>query len=595
MADAYDAAGDPERAASARRWETYGAFIVPFTQASAEKQQRMIDKLQDDELREIAIAIQGRQSTGFAHDAFAAGIAIYKEVGPPVPIDDIQSRIRQARQIAQLRGGIPVMPFTVREIRQMQRVLATGSEQDKQAVHARLAAVPADMRPPIEPGSEVASTDQQAGSSAGSAQVFSVEPASIGAEEKETAEPANIDATPSAGGYAGAPTITPIPGPPEYQAADAQARKLDKPSYDDLSGWEKFKIAAKRFFLEGESRGATYRTNSAAQRWQRVQELRDEGDDIGVVGRRFLLKNRNVTAELAAAAGQVANAQHKLNELPSSDALRQLFEVGSVAEFAKLLDEKGGKIASAAAIGSLPDLITGIVATAVLGVVGGGVVLTGSAGLEGYGRGLVGALARRGIDVTNPDAVAAALQHKELMDEVRKDARTAGAIEAGAAALAALAGAIGRGGGKANAIKGMDWEKKLAARLMEQPEKYEFAQQVLIKPPSGPPVRMDFVVRNKDTGQIFLLDGKDMQKLRVQQPNQRLSYPEIAETGAVIIEEPRPWLPGAAAKFPVGTVIPPAKVQIQTPRGPFYVHPSAVGNQLPLVKWTEQTGRLDDI
>jgi hypothetical protein len=326
----------------------------------------------------------------------------------------------------------------------MQRALASGSEQDKQAVRTRLAAVPTDMRPPIEPGSGVASANQEA-AQAGSAHVYGVQAAS-GIDADETAEAANTDATPSASGYAGAPTIGPIPGSPEYQAAEAQARELDKPSYDDLGGWQKFRIAAKRFFLEGESRGATYRADSAAQRWQRVQELLDEGDSIGVVGRRYLLKNRNVAAELAAAAGQLANAQRKLNELPSSDALRQLFEVESVPEFAKLLDEKGGKIASAAAIGSLPDLITGIVATSVLGVIGGGIVLTGSAGLEGYAKGLIGALAQRGIDVTNPDAVAAALQQKGLMDEVRKDARTDGAIEAGAAALAALAGGVGRGG-----------------------------------------------------------------------------------------------------------------------------------------------------
>jgi hypothetical protein len=110
LADAYDAAGEPERAAFARRMAVQDSFLVPFAQASAERQQRIIDDLPPGELRDTAQALQGYQASAFAHDAFAAGTAIYKEVGPPVPIDDIQGRIRQARQIATLRGGIRWRP-----------------------------------------------------------------------------------------------------------------------------------------------------------------------------------------------------------------------------------------------------------------------------------------------------------------------------------------------------------------------------------------------------------------------------------------------------------------------------------------------------
>jgi hypothetical protein len=187
LADGYAAAGASERAASARRWAAREPFISAFVQASAEKQQRMIDELSEGELRDFAIAIQGSQRADFEHDAFAAGTALYKEVGPPVPIDDIQGRIRQARQIAYLRGGIPVAPFIAGEIDRMQRTLARGSEQDKQAVRARLAAVPIDMRPPIEPGDSVASTDKEAASSPGSTQTFGVQAAPWTAAD-ETAE-----------------------------------------------------------------------------------------------------------------------------------------------------------------------------------------------------------------------------------------------------------------------------------------------------------------------------------------------------------------------------------------------------------------------
>jgi hypothetical protein len=603
LADAYAAAGDLERAKGARLAAEWESYMLTFAQASAERQQRMIDELPPGGKRDHAMGLRDLQTYLFSLDAFAAGTAVYKEVGPPIPIDDIQGRIRQARQIAHLRDGIPVMPFTAGEIDGMQRTLARGSEQDKQAVRARLAAIPIDMRPPIEPGDSVASTEQEAASSPRSTQTFGVQAAPWTAAD-ETVEEANTSAASPSGGQAGAPAVEPAPGSPEYQAAEAQGRELDKASYDDLGAWEKLKIEGKRTLLEGDSRGAAFRADSAARRWQRVQELINEGDSIGVAGKRFLLKNRNVAGELVAAVAQLTAAQSKLAELPSSNALRQLFEVGSVAEIAKLLDEKGGKIASAAGLGSLPALITGIVATTVLGPIGSGIALTGSAALEGYAKGLIGALADRGIDVTNPDAVAAAFQHKELMEEVRKDARTDGAIEAGTAILSAMVGGVGRGGkstkltkaeqAAANLAKGTEWERELAARLMKQPTKYEFAQQVMIKTSNGPPVRIDFIVRNKETKEIFLIDGKDMQKLRVQEPNQRLSYPEIERMGAVIIHEAWPTREGVG-KFPKGMVIPPTKVQIQTPEGPYYVHPSAVGNRLPLVRWTEQSGRLDDI
>jgi hypothetical protein len=90
------------------------AFIVPFAQASPRKQQQMIDELPEGELRDTAIAVQSHQADAFARDPFAAGTTLYKEVGPPARIDDVENRIRQARQISYLRG-IPVLPFTMDE------------------------------------------------------------------------------------------------------------------------------------------------------------------------------------------------------------------------------------------------------------------------------------------------------------------------------------------------------------------------------------------------------------------------------------------------------------------------------------------------
>jgi hypothetical protein len=115
IALAYDDAGEPDKAAATRRVATQEAVLVPFAQMSVDKQQRLIADLPKGELRDIAIAIQRQQADAFAQDPFAAGTSLYDEVGPPVAINDIQGRLRQARQIAELRGGAPVAPYTADE------------------------------------------------------------------------------------------------------------------------------------------------------------------------------------------------------------------------------------------------------------------------------------------------------------------------------------------------------------------------------------------------------------------------------------------------------------------------------------------------
>jgi hypothetical protein len=311
LAADYTAVGESERAAFARRMAAQDAFIVPFAQGSAEKQQRIINELQPGELRDSAIAIRDGQAQSFGHDPFAAGTTIYKEVGAPVPIDDIEGRIRQARQISQLRGGIVVTPFTVREIDDMRRILATGSQADKQAIRDRLAALPADMRPSMEPQDTVGPA--KATHWYGVIAAPSMPQATESADGSSSVLPGR--------GQPGSPAIEPAPGSPEYQAADEQARESAKASYDSLSSWEKIKVEAKRFALEGESRGATYRADSAARRWQQVQELlNDPGIETNVVGKRYLLKNRNVTAELGTAVA--SSSKHSASSTSFRKAMR---------------------------------------------------------------------------------------------------------------------------------------------------------------------------------------------------------------------------------------------------------------------------------
>lgn len=85
IADAYDAMGKADAANFVRRMAAREAYLLPFAQASAEKQQRMIDDLPDGELRKSAIAVQASQAAAFNRDAFAAGTALYREIGPPAP------------------------------------------------------------------------------------------------------------------------------------------------------------------------------------------------------------------------------------------------------------------------------------------------------------------------------------------------------------------------------------------------------------------------------------------------------------------------------------------------------------------------------
>nr|WP_296379401.1 portal protein [Reyranella sp.] len=230
LADAYTAAGDLERANGARRAAEWESFMLPFAQASAEKQQRMLDALPPGAMRDHATGLRDLQTHLFSLDAFAAGTAVYKEVGPPVPIDDLEGRVRQARQIAQLRGSIPVAPFTADEIAGMERTFARGSEKEKQAVQARLAGLPDDMRAMVKARLAPPSIDTPA---TGASSTMRVDAAPWTAMDELSGvgtdgPPAEVAATRTegTGGFGGAPQSGPDPGSAAYQAADAEARRI---------------------------------------------------------------------------------------------------------------------------------------------------------------------------------------------------------------------------------------------------------------------------------------------------------------------------------------------------------------------------------
>ena len=135
---------------------------------------------------------------------------------------------------------------------------------------------------------------------------------------------------------------------------------------------------------------------------------------------------------------RLIDAQERLDELPASDPLRRLLEAPSVAEAARLLHRHPGKIARAVGVEGVPALIVGLIAAAVLGPIGGAIALTGSSGVDGYAKGLLGALARAGVDVSDADDLTRALRDNGLMERIRKDAVTDGAIAAGVTAASMM-------------------------------------------------------------------------------------------------------------------------------------------------------------
>jgi hypothetical protein len=232
-----------------------------------------------------------------------------------------------------------------------------------------------------------------------------------------------------------APATEPPPGNPEYQAAEAEARKLDEGAWENLGFFGQLGVAFKRFDAESRKSGAALAIDSNARRQEKVLELqrkaKETPDELDLVEKQYLLRNRNVASDLAGAVVRLIDAQRRLDELPSSDPLRRLSEASTPAEAGKLLRDHPGEIARAIGLESLPSLTISLIATAALGPIGSAVALTGTSGLEGYANGLVGALSLAGVDVSDADALISALQDNALMERIRKDATTDGAVAVG--------------------------------------------------------------------------------------------------------------------------------------------------------------------
>jgi hypothetical protein len=248
LADAYDEAREPDRAVAVRRLAVQEPVLLTFAQATVERQRSAIDAL-PDEVQPAARAIQRQQAEAFAKDPFTAGTTLYSDIGKPAPIGDIDDRVVQARTIAE-RRGMPVAPYSRAEIDGLRRTLADGASAERATVLEKYEALPADMQRALAPllwpqtlsVREAASdipTDDPALHSNGAETAQADESPPDAPNTPPDAEPPEHwnqfrlmteeewrarEAAQS--GHAGAPPTEPPPGSPEYQSADAEAKRI---------------------------------------------------------------------------------------------------------------------------------------------------------------------------------------------------------------------------------------------------------------------------------------------------------------------------------------------------------------------------------
>jgi hypothetical protein len=107
-----------------------------------------------------------------------------------------------------------------------------------------------------------------------------------------------------------------------------------------------------------------------------------------------------------------------------------------------------------------------------------------------------------------------------------------------------------------NKAAGAAFEDATKVALMQQ-EEIEFAHQVTAELPSGARVRIDFVTRNRVTGEIRCLECKSSPTARIT-TDQTAAFREMEQYAATIMGKGKPGFPG-------GMSIPPTQAEIRRP------------------------------
>lgn len=99
---------------------------------------------------------QQAQEGEFAKDAYAAGTALYPQVGKPAPVDfnnpdpaALGMRAAQATQISALRNNMPVLPFSQDEMASLRNKLDAAPPDQQAKIMVGLSSLPADQLPRV--------------------------------------------------------------------------------------------------------------------------------------------------------------------------------------------------------------------------------------------------------------------------------------------------------------------------------------------------------------------------------------------------------------------------------------------------------------
>jgi hypothetical protein len=106
-----------------------------------------------------------------------------------------------------------------------------------------------------------------------------------------------------------------------------------------------------------------------------------------------------------------------------------------------------------------------------------------------------------------------------------------------------------------NAAQGAAFEKEVAEKLSQT--QANVVQQVTVKTRSGVRTRLDIVGLDAESGSTILTEAKSSAKAPLTK-NQRAAFPEIQQSGATVLGQGKPGVPG-------GTEIPPTNVNIIRP------------------------------
>jgi hypothetical protein len=159
----------------------------------------------------------------------------------------------------------------------------------------------------------------------------------------------------------------------------------------------------------------------------------------------------------------------------------------------------------------------------------------------------------KGIKAVDATGVIVKNVSKEATEKVVKEATEKGTKVVSEGTSGALKGGSKADVLKQNKLNGDAFEKSLSKELKKKQN--DVVSQITIKTDSGVKTRVDFVGKDKATGNINLTEAKSSSTAPLTK-NQKNAYPEIEKNGGIIVGKGKEPYTG-------GTQIPPTKVDVR--------------------------------